>query len=280
MEGWIKLHRSLLENPLWTNEPFSRGQAWVDLLLIANHDDSYFYKRGIKLIVKRGQVGMSELGLSARWKWSKNKLRKFLKDLENEDQIRQQKNNVTNLITILNYDTYQKTEQQTEQQSKHQKDSRRTPKGHQKDTYKNVKNVKNEKKNIIPEKISEGDFIQNIISVFSEEYFLSRETAYEITAPGKERSAAGKILALYKKKYPEAGSEEALEGLRAYFQRALQIKDTWMHNNMTLPIIASKFNEINQTLRNGNTTRRPQGATDQQIAAIIARKFATDRTGV
>ena len=141
MEGWIKLHRKLLENDLWKSEPFTRGQAWVDLILLANHKDSFFYKRGNKVIVLRGQVGRSIVELSDRWSWSRSKVNKFLKDLEKEQQIEQQKNNVTQIVTILNYDLFQEKEQQIEQQ----KSNRKTSKEQQKDTYKNVKNVKEEK---------------------------------------------------------------------------------------------------------------------------------------
>ena len=140
MEGWISLHRQLCDSPLWTCEPFSRGQAWVDLLLLANHSDSFFYKRGVKINVSRGQVGRSEVELSDRWKWSRNKVRKFIKDLEKEQQIEQQKTNVTQLLTIVNYSKFQEKGQQTKQQ----KDSRRTAEGQQKDTYNNVNNVNNE----------------------------------------------------------------------------------------------------------------------------------------
>ena len=35
--GWVKLHRKLQESNFWLCEPFSRGQAWVDLILLANH---------------------------------------------------------------------------------------------------------------------------------------------------------------------------------------------------------------------------------------------------
>ena len=143
MEGWIKLHRKLSENPLWQCEPFTRGQAWVDLVLLTNHDDNYFYKRGVKIDVKRGQCGWSELALSKRWQWSRSKVRKFLNDLEKEQQIVQQKSNVTQIITINNYDKYQEKEQQ--------KDTKKTPKRQQKDTNKNEKNDKNEKKKNIPE---------------------------------------------------------------------------------------------------------------------------------
>ena len=33
--GWIKLWRKFVDDPLWTSEPFTKGQAWVDLLLLA-----------------------------------------------------------------------------------------------------------------------------------------------------------------------------------------------------------------------------------------------------
>ena len=141
MEGWIKLHRSLLDNDLWRSEPFSRGQAWVDLLLLANHKESFFYKRGNKVVVKRGQVGRSSVELSDRWKWSRNQINKFLKDLQKEQQIILHKSTVTQSITIVNYDTYLEKEQQTGQQ----KDNRSTAEVQQKDTYKNDKKEKNEK---------------------------------------------------------------------------------------------------------------------------------------
>jgi hypothetical protein len=92
---------------LWRCEPFTRGQAWVDLLLLANFEHSFFFKRGVKIEVDRGQVARSEVELADRWKWSRTKLRKFLNDLEKEQQIEQHKSNVSQLLTIVNYDSYQ-----------------------------------------------------------------------------------------------------------------------------------------------------------------------------
>jgi len=142
MIGWIKIHRDLLESDIWKCEEFSRGQAWVDLILLANHKDSFFYKRGNKVDVKRGQVGRSEVELSDRWKWSRSKVRKFLKDLEKEQQISIVKSAVTQVVTIINYDEYQSKEQQ--------KDNRRTTERQQKDIYKNDKNDNNEKNSVFP----------------------------------------------------------------------------------------------------------------------------------
>lgn len=139
MEGWIKLHRSLLESDFWKCETFSRGQAWVDLLMLANFKDSFFYKRGVKIDVKRGQLGRSEVELSDRWKWSRSKVRKFLKDLEKEQQIKVFKSSVTQIITIIKYNDFQSEEQQ--------KDSKRTAKEQQKDSKKtHIKKDNNDKK--------------------------------------------------------------------------------------------------------------------------------------
>lgn len=31
-KGWVSIHRQLCENDLWLSEPFTRGQAWVDMI--------------------------------------------------------------------------------------------------------------------------------------------------------------------------------------------------------------------------------------------------------
>ena len=99
--------------------------------------------RGVKIDVKRGQLGRSIVELSDRWSWSRNKVTKFLNDLEKEQQIKQQKTNITMIITVLNYDLYQ-NEEPKGQQIEQQKGSKRAAKGQQKDIYKNDKKDYNE----------------------------------------------------------------------------------------------------------------------------------------
>ena len=86
MEGWVAIYRKLVCSNLWLKQKFTKGQAWVDLIILANHKDSVIEKRGNQITIKRGQVGWSELALSTRWKWSKNKTTEFLKWLKNEEQ--------------------------------------------------------------------------------------------------------------------------------------------------------------------------------------------------
>lgn len=105
--GWVKLHRKIVDSPGYFSEPFCKNMAWIDLLLLANYEDNFFYVRGNKVDVKRGQCGYAEETLAKRWKWSRGKVRRFLEMLVKEEKIVQQKNNVTTLLSIVNYDTYQ-----------------------------------------------------------------------------------------------------------------------------------------------------------------------------
>jgi len=107
MEGWIKLHRQITENPLYFSEAFTRCQAWIDMLLLANTKEGFFYKRGIRVEVIRGQVGYDIESLAKRWKWSRGKVERFLNVLEIDKQVVRQKTNVTTLISICNYNIYQ-----------------------------------------------------------------------------------------------------------------------------------------------------------------------------
>ena len=125
MEGWIKLHRKLGDQYLWTAEPFTRGQAWVDLVMLASYETSFFYIRGNRVDVQRGQLAWSERKLSFRWKWSRTKIKNFLKDLEKELQISQQKTQLISIITIINYEEYQQKEPQNIPQKDHRKTTER-----------------------------------------------------------------------------------------------------------------------------------------------------------
>lgn len=107
MEGWVSIHRKITQNQLWLIEPFDKARAWIDLIILTNHKDNYIMVRGIRIDIKRSQVGWSEPKLAERWKWSRTKVRNFLKFLEIEQQITIKKNNVTQVITIVNYDQYQ-----------------------------------------------------------------------------------------------------------------------------------------------------------------------------
>ena len=80
-DGWIKIHRSILEDELYFSEKFTRTQAWIDLLLLAEYKPKVLFVRGIRLDLQRGQLAISIRDLSARWKWGVNKVQSFIKEL-------------------------------------------------------------------------------------------------------------------------------------------------------------------------------------------------------
>lgn len=106
-KGWIKLHRQLQECPMWYSERFSKGQAWVDLLLLANHSDKKILFNGEFIIVERGQYLTSMVKLAEKWKWSRPTVTKFLNLLEKDKMITRSSDNQKTLITIENYGIYQ-----------------------------------------------------------------------------------------------------------------------------------------------------------------------------
>lgn len=131
-DGWVKIHRQLCDNPIWTSEPFTDGQAWIDLLLLTNHKENSFNIRGIRFNVRAGECAFSQKALSHRWKWSRGKVRRFLNFLVQQKMISivQQKNKLTTLISICNYAHYQSngtTEKSSDGTTNgHQTDIRRT----------------------------------------------------------------------------------------------------------------------------------------------------------
>lgn len=106
-EGYIKLHRSIQEHWLWQNKPFSEGQAWIDLLLLANHEDIKIPYKGEIIICARGTVNRSILSLAERWKWDRKTVRHFLELLENDKMCTTNITKHRTTITIVNYGFYQ-----------------------------------------------------------------------------------------------------------------------------------------------------------------------------
>jgi len=135
--GWVRLYRQIEDNPLYFLEPFTKAQAWIDMFLNANHKDSMIQIRNNVIRIKRGQLGWSEITMCKRWKWSKGKVRNFLKLLKTEQQIIQQQHlYMTTVITILNYDNFQ-----NDTAERQQTDSRQYSRQYINNNDKNVKNV-------------------------------------------------------------------------------------------------------------------------------------------
>lgn len=165
-EGWIKIHRQVLHHPMYYAEPFTRMQAWFDLLLLANIEDRDMFIRGNRIAVKRGMVVNSKDCLAGRWRWSRGKVTRYLDMLETEGMIEQQKSNVITCISITKFDYYQLDGIPNGTTDGRQTDGKQTADGQQTDNRRTAdgrqhKNIYNKKNNSAHARTREGvvDFV-------------------------------------------------------------------------------------------------------------------------
>lgn len=107
MVGYIKLFRSVQQHWVWEDKPFSKGQAWIDLLMFVYRFDSKEPIQGQIQVTKAGSrwTGYRELG--ERWGWSSGKVRRFLKLLESDGMVNIKCNTNGTLVTIVKYGDFQ-----------------------------------------------------------------------------------------------------------------------------------------------------------------------------
>ncbi|KMT21575.1 hypothetical protein [Clostridium cylindrosporum] len=106
-KGWISLYRSIQDHWLWQEKPFDKARAWIDLLLLANHQDNKFLLGNELIEVKKGSFITSQRKLMERWGWGAGKTREFLKLLQSDGMIIFEADKKKTTITIVSYEQYQ-----------------------------------------------------------------------------------------------------------------------------------------------------------------------------
>lgn len=95
MSGWIKLYRQIAENDVLNDgQPYDKTHAWLDILI--NVD----WRTGV-------WQPLSESFLERRWKWSRSKVRRFLKRLTDEKMIKLKTTNQGTTLYVRNFKKYQ-----------------------------------------------------------------------------------------------------------------------------------------------------------------------------
>lgn len=104
-KGYIRLYRDIRKHWIWNDADALR--AWIDLIMLANHEDKKFYFDGRLITVRRGTFITSVRKLAARWGWGKDRTLRFLRTLECDRMIDRKCDTKKTLITIENYGFYQ-----------------------------------------------------------------------------------------------------------------------------------------------------------------------------
>lgn len=172
-EGYIKLHRNLLDKPIWKNSTSEQKVILITILLMANHDESEWEWRGERFKVKPGQFITSLDSIKNRCgrSVSTQNIRTALVRFEKLEFLTNESTKQNRLITICNWGSYQtnKTEGNKASNSRLTKTSQSANK--ELTTNKNDKNDKNER-------------ISNIVSDVI--YYLNEKCAKSYKADSKE----------------------------------------------------------------------------------------------
>ncbi|MCM3636857.1 hypothetical protein M3152_03925 [Sporosarcina luteola] len=143
-QGWIKVHRSLLNKPIWTEATSEQKVILVTLLMMATHDERQWEWKGISYSLQPGQMitSLPSLEQTCGKGVSVQKIRTALKRFVKYGFLTDESTNQNRLITIVNWDVYQRDDRfgtgdvtDSQQPANRQLTSN--------------KNVKNEKKEII-----------------------------------------------------------------------------------------------------------------------------------
>lgn len=206
MDGWIKLHRKIQDHWIYQEKrKFSRYEAWLDMIMMANHKGNRFLHGSELIEVERGQFVTSEIKLMDRWDWGKNKIRLFLDLLEKDGMIVRKADRKRTTITICNYGLYHDSETKNGPQADHE----RTTDGPSADTNKNVKNVKND------ENVKED--INNSAEpvVQHEGYHVDFESFWTVF-PKFRRKDKAKTFGIWKKKIKESERQLLIQCTERY----------------------------------------------------------------
>lgn len=277
MQGWVKIHRDLLDNELWSDKPFTKGQAWVDLLLLANHRDKNVLLGNCTELVERGSFITSELKLMERWGWGRKKVKLFLNFLESQKMIERNANNKRTAITIVNYGFYQDCDLPKEQQ----KNSKRTAKEQQRDSTGTAKEHKQERKNermkeYIDTNVSiKQHSIQSIIDAWNQLEPYGIKMIYRINQGSKRCTS---LIALLE----QFGEEKVIQAVNKVKQSDfLQGKtdarfslnfDWFVNPNNFAKILDGKYDEkFKKQTKNNNNFERRQYDMDDLESKLLGR---------
>ena len=223
--GWISIHRKIQDNLIWNDKPFNRGAAWVDLLLLANHEDKKVLFNGSIIEVKRGEKITSLRKLSERWGWSREKTKNFLILLKSENMIDFKTDHQKTTYKIVNYNVYQNEDvdkRATEKPLTDQQKATEKPLTDTNNNINNYNNVNNNTKSVVDSEMNlENPQLKELIQLY-------QSCGFGLITP-----YSAKVLNDYMEKYSFEWVKEAIEiseqnGIRtlAYIRGVLNKKKT------------------------------------------------------
>lgn len=137
MQGWVKLYRSLLDDPVWQLSTPNQKSVLITILLLASHKEKEWEWNGEKYQIVPGQFITSTESLSQKSGKgiTRQVVRGSLQRFEKMNFITSKSTKVSTLITVVNWGKYQDESENTTNDS-----TKRQPTDNQETTT--IKNVR------------------------------------------------------------------------------------------------------------------------------------------
>lgn len=144
--GVIAIDRGVFDHDCFADEPFTEREAWMWLIAEAAWKARTRRIGRVVVNLARGQLAASLRFMAERWGWNKDKVDRFLARLKNRDMIATDSATGISVITICNYNNYQKVSlpdatsaaTQTETEVRQQRDKRESIKNIEVDSEANA----------------------------------------------------------------------------------------------------------------------------------------------
>lgn len=105
-QGWVSLHRQIRDHWLWEDKPFSKGQAWVDMILRANHEKRKVCFENSIIEIPTGGFLSSETALAEAWGWSRKKTHSFIDVLTKDGMLGTKRSGKGTVFYLINYSNF------------------------------------------------------------------------------------------------------------------------------------------------------------------------------
>ena len=169
-QGYISVYRKIKENPIYRKGEYFR--IWLHILLSVNHKQKSFIWNNKKMTLNPGQGILSIRGISEELKIPNSTVRRAFEYLETESQIKTERTTKYTLVTVLNWQSYQKKKKKNESQMNHKRITNES----QADLNNNDNNDNNEIN------ISVGEAAEKLIKDYNEFHHRNFKSAQSITS--------------------------------------------------------------------------------------------------
>lgn len=143
-DGWIKLHRCILDKPIWSCSTVEQKTILVTILLLANYLPNDWEWKGEKFKCQPGQFVTSSFKLAEASGCSRQNIRTALKRFQDYGFLTYESTKTGILITVVNWAFYQAKDKEPNQDANQQLTNSQPTANQQLTTIKNTKKDKKE----------------------------------------------------------------------------------------------------------------------------------------